>query len=89
MHGYRWQARNEAPLRAGYTYVGPCRCGRGPHAYYRDWRGRFVHAHCTPWPEISGRGVEAGGSAELDILRTEKQHIEQRIKYLENEMKES
>ncbi len=26
------------------TYIGPCRCGWGPHAYYRDQEGRIIHA---------------------------------------------
>ncbi len=28
----------------GFTYVGPCRCGFGPHAFYMDPSGRLVHA---------------------------------------------
>ncbi|ADG12691.1 conserved hypothetical protein [Methanocaldococcus infernus ME] len=39
MFGRRWRR-----LLRGFRYIGPCRCGFGPHAYYVDDRGRVVHA---------------------------------------------
>lgn len=27
-----------------WTYVGACRCGRGPNAYYQDTEGNLIHA---------------------------------------------
>ncbi len=36
-----------------YRYIGPCRCGFGPHAFYEDTEtGKIVHA----W-EIIGEGA--------------------------------
>ncbi len=32
------------PTPRGYRYVGPCRCGFGPNAFYQDSQGRIVHA---------------------------------------------
>lgn len=32
----------------GWTYVGPCRCGWGPHAYWRTPEGEIVHTLGTP-----------------------------------------
>lgn len=39
---------NEAVGAQGAAYVGPCRCGRGPNAYYRTGDGRIVHALDAP-----------------------------------------
>jgi len=89
MYGSGWHIKNRMPVPQEYDYMGPCRCGRGPHAYYRDWRGRSVHAHCIPWWEISGQNPDIDYRAELDALKEEKRHLEQRIQTLENELKES
>ncbi len=29
----------------GYTYIGRCRCGYGPNAYYRDQKGNVIPAN--------------------------------------------
>ncbi|MCA1902241.1 MAG: hypothetical protein LDL53_08510 [Candidatus Hydrogenedens sp.] len=55
--GWRWMSpNNPAPnppesdlsnktIEASeWTYIGPCRCGRGPHAFYRNSRGNILHA---------------------------------------------
>ncbi|WP_456418853.1 hypothetical protein [Methanocaldococcus infernus] len=42
MFGRRW--RRYFPILRGFRYIGPCRCGFGPHAYYVDDRGRIIHA---------------------------------------------
>lgn len=34
---------NETAEPSGMRYVGPCRCGRGPHAFYRNAKGNLVH----------------------------------------------
>lgn len=34
---------NETTESFGMKYVGPCRCGRGPHAFYRSTKGDLVH----------------------------------------------
>ncbi|MGC8738895.1 MAG: hypothetical protein ACP5UA_09650 [Candidatus Hydrogenedens sp.] len=35
---------NETTESSEWTYIGPCRCGRGPHAFYRSSRGNILHA---------------------------------------------
>ncbi len=67
----------------GYTYVGPCRCGWGPHAYYVDSSGRLVHA----WDVFSGRAPVSFQEAELEALKREKEELEKRIRELEEKLK--
>jgi hypothetical protein len=45
---YANNLRNVTPNnlnRQGYTYVGRCRCGYGPNAYYRDQKGTIIPAN--------------------------------------------
>ena len=56
-----------------FRYVGPCRCGSGPHAFYIDEMGRLIHA----W-DLFSRDV-----SEEDIEK----YLEERIKYLKEELK--
>lgn len=49
MSGYKRGWKRERGLwrtnLEGYTYLGPCKCGAGPDAYYQEKRtGRIVHA---------------------------------------------
>ena len=59
----------------GYTYVGPCRCGWGPHAYYTDEKGRLVHASEL----FGGFGIKR----EIELLKRERDAIDARIRELE------
>ena len=61
-----------------YRYVGPCRCGWGPHAYYVDERGNLVHA----WDLF-------GEVDELEALKRQKEAIERRIRELESKRQEA
>ena len=56
-----------------FRYVGPCRCGSGPHAFYIDEMGRLIHA----W-DLFPRDI-----SEEDIEK----YLEERIKYLKEELK--
>ncbi len=74
----------------GYRYVGPCRCGFGPHAYYQDEQGRIYPAgHIygwgwgTPPPPVSEK---EDIQRELDRLRHEKEELELRIRELEEKL---
>ena len=78
--GWSYGVQNEV---MGYTYVGPCRCGWGPHAYYRDEEGNIVHA----W-EILGRSPEADLRRELEALKREKELLEKRIEELSRQLKD-
>ena len=68
------------------TYVGPCRCGFGPHAYYRTKDGRLVHASAR-WTEpiVPAEAQETG----LQQLRRDKEQLEERIRVLESDMVET
>ena len=69
----------------GYRYLGPCRCGFGPHAYYLDERGRPVHARRVapfPLPETPYESV----LSELEQLRKEKAELETRLAEIEKEL---
>lgn len=65
------------------TYVGPCRCGFGPHAYYRSKDGRLVHAS-APWTEPIVPAIAQ--ETELQQLRREKEQLEERIRTLETDL---
>jgi hypothetical protein len=66
-------------------YVGPCRCGAGPHAYYRTANGRLVHAPNAPqWSEP----LQEVSQFEIDSLRDENRELEERIRQLENKLAE-
>ncbi|HIP34525.1 MAG TPA: hypothetical protein EYG87_00565 [Methanothermococcus okinawensis] len=56
-----------------FRYVGPCRCGFGPHAFYVDDRGRLVHAWDLFFEDISEEDRE--------------RYLRERIKYLKEELK--
>ena len=58
--------------RGSYKYIGPCRCGLGPHAYYLDKNENLIHG----W-EIFDRDFEGN----------RKEYLKERIKYLEEEKK--
>jgi hypothetical protein len=65
------------------TYVGPCRCGFGPHAYYRSKNGRLAHASAM-WPALTLPVVSH--ETELEQLRREKEQLEEEIRILETDL---
>lgn len=67
---------------AGYRYIGPCRCGMGPHAFFMDPRGRIIHASAL-WRVPSAVPASGDLEAELEALRKEKAYLEKRIQELE------
>ena len=56
-----------------FRYVGPCRCGCGPHAFYLDEMGRLIHAWDLFLEEIPEEERE--------------KYLEERIRYLKEELK--
>jgi hypothetical protein len=83
-----WPATAQVP--EGYRYVGPCRCGWGPNAFYQDASGRIVHA----W-DVYRRGGAAGPAPtgeelkeELEALKAEKEELGKRIAELEKRLEE-
>ncbi len=89
MNGYgrrwrRWSRLATAPR--GYNYVGPCRCGTGPHAFYEDAQGRVVTAR-----QLFRRSDYAGITkddlkTELEALKQEKAELEKEIQDLEKDI---
>jgi len=78
----------DTPVSApeGYTYLGPCRCGFGPDAFYRDKSGRIVHA-----VQVRRRGIPTipaaeGFEAEVGQLVAEKADLEKRIREIEKHL---
>lgn len=70
-----------------YEYLGPCRCGFGPDAYYRDRKtGRIFRGFPYPFwkrPEPSEEGLKD----ELEYLRREKEELEKRISEIEEKLR--
>jgi len=65
------------------TYAGPCRCGLGPHAYYRCKDGRLVHASAIR-PELTLPAISQ--ETELEQLRREKEQLEEEIRTSETDL---
>jgi hypothetical protein len=84
------QARAAAQVPEGYRYVGPCRCGWGPNAFYRDASGRIVHT----WDVYRWRGAAGSAPArevlkeEFEALKAQKEDLERRLAELEKRLKE-
>lgn len=97
--GYRWYrfyGRANEPVNEvqdigidsdkEYVYVGPCRCGRGPHAFYRARNGMLYHAS-----EIrTGRyPYDASLEEKIRKLESENEKLRIRIADLESDAKRS
>jgi len=97
-HGYtqgfrrdwRWSGLAGIQVPEGYSYVGPCRCGWGPNAFYQDAAGRIVHArHVYRWggpvgPTPLGKELKE----EFELLKARKEDLERRLAELEKRLKE-
>lgn len=88
---WRWRARGWGgwrgyyPSYSGYRYIGPCRCGFGPDAFYEEIStGRIVHAS-----ELWRGGPIEDVQSEVKRLKAEKEEIERRIEELEKRLEES
>jgi len=64
----------------GYTYIGHCRCGIGPNAYYQDTHGRIHH-----YNEIIHQG-EDDFLNEIETLKKENEELKKRIEELEKNL---
>jgi hypothetical protein len=80
--GRWWIWRQAFPTPVGYEYVGPCRCGFGPNAFYRTREGRILHASQLFFPFT-------GPMATLPALKPEdeKKFLEEEAKALQEELK--
>jgi hypothetical protein len=65
---------------SGYSYVGGCRCGFGPNAYYQDTQGQIVPSRAL----FTGVAQTPG---ELERLRAEKADLERRLGEMEERLR--
>jgi hypothetical protein len=85
---WSWPASGLAT--AGYRYIGPCRCGWGPNAFYQDASGRIVHARDVyRWggPVVS-TPLREELKEEFEFLKARKEDLERRLAELEKRLKE-
>ncbi|MGI5835479.1 MAG: hypothetical protein ACOX87_03170 [Chloroflexota bacterium] len=73
------RANAYSPSIPGYTYVGGCRCGFGPNAYYQNSAGQVVPASNL----FYGTNQPAQPIAEIEQLKAEKAELERRLRDLE------
>jgi len=90
-HGYCWpgyavEYAEAKDLPKDVTYVGPCRCGFGPHAYYRTADGKIVQAASLPYSKDM---LPSELEPEYDELQTQVERLRNRVKELENKLKET
>jgi hypothetical protein len=83
--GYGWRRQQLAGAPAGYRYVGACRCGFGPNAYYQDQSGRVVPA-ASLFSSASGAPAP---SEDVEQLKAEKAELERRLRALEERLRGS
>jgi len=91
--GYWWpgvaaEPITDADLKKGTVYVGPCRCGFGPHAYYRTADGRIVHASMLSFPQRAPLATEEERQQGQDELQAELEHLRARVQELERKLAE-
>lgn len=77
-------SQGAVPTPAGYRYVGSCRCGFGPNAYYQDEAGRVVPA-AGLFPR-GARTAPAQPLSEIEQLKAEKADLERRLRDLETRL---
>lgn len=81
------QAANDLPPRLTMddaVYVGPCRCGTGPRAFYRSRRGELIHASDLRFEGIGERHTDA----TVQALREENRTLSERIRHLEDMLRD-
>lgn len=78
----------DADVKKGLTYIGPCRCGFGPHAYYRTADGRIVHAAAAPYAGQAAVRPEPEPAPDQDELQTELDSLRARVQELEKKLAE-
>lgn len=80
--GSGWaQGGGQLPSLQGYDYVGSCRCGFGPNAYYRDAAGQITPASALFGG--AGRFQPAQPTNKIERLTAEKADLERRLRELE------
>ncbi len=85
-NGYGWHNAPDSWETEDYEYVGPCRCGFGPDAFWRDKKtGRIVRGF-PPYFQEKPEGSAEELREELEFLRREKEKLEKRLAQIEEEL---
>lgn len=96
-----WPLISSAMAR-GYYYIGPCRSGLGPFAFYMTPDGRIVHAwqvyglsipyppFGAPWSAPSASPYQPGAtsSSEKDALLRERDYLKRELEEIEKRLRE-
>jgi hypothetical protein len=80
--GRQGRAFAQPAAAGGYTYAGPCRCGFGPHAFYRNSSGGLVHSRRI-W-----NNPACVAKNPVEQLKAEKEELERRLAELNEKIKE-
>jgi hypothetical protein len=78
--GYRYFWRSPFSAPSGYKYLGPCRCGCGPHAFYRTPEGYVSRAPAQALPELKPEEEAKWLEEEAKALQEELRRVEERLK---------
>ncbi len=73
---------------SGYSYIGHCQCGTGPHAYYQAPDGRIVSAGQLCHFGFPSAPSKEDLKTELEALKDEKHQLEKHIADLEKHLEE-
>ncbi len=88
-----------AAASRGYTYIGPCRSGIGPWAFYLSPSGRVVHAWqifgseipllIWPWG-VTGYPPQAptAPTSEREQLEREREYLRRELQEIERRLRE-
>jgi hypothetical protein len=79
----RFGRQSSVNTPAGYTYVGPCRCGTGPHAFYQDPNGRVVPVRQLCQIGYPTATTKEELKTELEDLKKDKAELDKRIEEID------
>ncbi|MFB0559781.1 MAG: DUF5320 domain-containing protein [Candidatus Lokiarchaeia archaeon] len=92
--GFRTASRTQmTPIPAGYRYVGYCRCGYGPNAYYQTPNGNMVPAYQMfggglPQIQKNYPSVPVSSADRENILKERLEHLQEEIADVTNQLEE-
>lgn len=66
----------DADTLSAAEYIGPCRCGTGPNAFYRTHDGRVIHAAETV----------TSGTTDVLTMRDEVRRLTEQVRALERRL---
>ncbi len=91
---YRTAPRTQmAPTPAGYRYVGYCRCGYGPNAYYQTPNGNVVPAYqlfsgTMQQPQNVYSNTKVSSEDQEKILKERLERLQEEIADVTNQLEE-